>query len=383
MNPETFKPGHPGRLVRVGGGHGSYWAYVPDPLPASVQWRSSLLTVLSAADRALGRLAGVGQNLPNPHLLIGPFMRREAVLSSRIEGTQASLSDLVLFEAIPDAEPRIADVREVYNYVRALEHGMSRLSTPPMSLRLVREMHELLMRGVRGDSANPGEFRTIQNWIGPSGGSISDATFVPPPPKELIPALNAFESYLHAKTDLPPLVRLAMVHYQFEAIHPFLDGNGRIGRLLITLLLCMEGILPGPLLYLSAYLERERNAYYSHLLAVSREGKWDEWVEFFLRGVAEQSMDAVTRATRLVELRDEYRRRLTGVRGSALPLRLADELFAHPAVSVARVCDALGVTRRSAQINVDKLVAAGILREVTGKRRNRVYVAEGIVRAVQ
>ncbi|MCL4741134.1 MAG: Fic family protein [Phycisphaerales bacterium] len=383
MNPETFKPGHPGRLVRIGGGLGSCWAYVPDPLPPRIDWGSTLLTVLSAADRALGRLAGIGLNLPNPHLLIGPFMRREAVLSSRIEGTQASLSDLVLFEAVPEAEPRVADVREVYNYVRALEYGLSRLSTLPMSLRLVREMHRLLMQDVRGNSANPGEFRTVQNWIGPPGGSISHATYVPPPPNELVPALNAFESYLHTKSELPPLVRLAMVHYQFEAIHPFLDGNGRIGRLLITLMLCMEGILPGPLLYLSAYFEREREAYYSRLLVVSREGKWTEWLEFFLRGVAEQSMDAVDRTSRLVELRDEYRRRLIGARASALPLRLADELFARPAVSVSRVCDVLGVTRRSAQINVDKLVAAGILREATGKQRNRVYVADDIIRAVQ
>ncbi len=383
MDPKSFKPGHPGRLLRVGSGTSGYWAYVPSALPPAIDWSKPVVTLLSAADRALGQLSGLGQNLPNPHLLIGPFMRLEAVLSSRIEGTQASLSDLLYFEAVPDAEPRVGDVREVSNYVRALEHGLARQKTLPMSLRLIREMHAILLGGVRGQERTPGEFRRTQNWIGPPGCTLNDATFVPPPPQELMESLGALERYLHAKSDLPPLVRLALVHYQFEAIHPFLDGNGRIGRLLITLLLCLEGILPGPLLYLSAYFEKHRDDYYAGLLGVSCEGTWSRWIEFFLRGVAEQSMDAVQRATRLMALRENYRSRLGKTRSSAYPLRLAEELFAYPAVSVPQVGRLLGITHRAAQLNVNKLVGAGILREVTGRKRNRIYVADEIVSAIE
>ncbi|NUQ37778.1 MAG: Fic family protein [Caldilineales bacterium] len=379
MNPETFKPGHPGRLVRIGGGLGSCWAYVPDPLPPRIDWGSTLLTVLSAADRALGRLAGIGLNLPNPHLLIGPFMRREAVLSSRIEGTQASLSDLVLFEAVPEAEPRVADVREVYNYVRALEYGLSRLSTLPMSLRLVREMHRLLMQDVRGNSANPGEFRTVQNWIGPPGGSISHATYVPPPPNELVPALNAFESYLHTKSELPPLVRLAMVHYQFEAIHPFLDGNGRIGRLLISLLLIDWGLLPLPLLYLSAYFERRRQQYYELLLAVSERGAWREWLLFFLRGVTEQAQDASIKAKGLQDLHEDWRKRLAVLGRSNLPLRLTDHLFARPVITIPQAQQVLKVTYLSAQRAIERLVEAGVLTQLGESSYGRTYVAGEIL----
>ncbi len=383
MRPEAFIDGHPGTLVRVGSGPTLYWAYVPDPLPPEFPWGLPVVTLLSAADRALGRLSGVGQNLPNPHLLIGPFMRREAVLSSRIEGTEASLSDLLLFEAAPESDPRVPDAREVLNYVRALEHGLARQTTLPMSLRLLREMHAILLEGVRGQGRTPGEFRRSQNWIGPPGCTLADATFVPPPPDRLPEALSAFEKYLHARSDLPPLVRLALIHYQFEAIHPFLDGNGRVGRLLITLLLCMEGIVPGPLLFLSAYFERHRDDYYKGLLGVSHGGRWIEWVEFFLRGVAEQAMDAVERATRLIALREEFRSRLAAGRSSAFPLRLADELFAYPAISVPMAARLLGVTHRAAQLNVNKLVAAGIIREATGRKRNRVYVADEIVKVVE
>lgn len=383
MDPTKFTAQSAGRIVKVGLGEAAFRAFIPNPLPAPFVWSGDTVRLLSAADRALGELAGVGRRLPNPHLLIGPFKRREAVLSSRIEGTQASMSDLVLFEAAPEREQRVEDVREVVNYVRALEHGLERQTTLPLSLRLIREMHKLLMEGVRGNEKTPGEFRTSQNWIGPPGCALDDATFVPTPKDDLPEVLAALERFLHAKSDLPPLVRLAMVHYQFEAIHPFLHGNGRIGRLLITLLLCVEGILPGPLLYLSAYFQKSRDEYYRLLLAVSQEGRWNEWVEYFLRGVAEQAMDAVERAARLLELREEFWARLHGVKASALPLRLADALFQWPAVSVPAVGKLLAVTPRSAQKIVDKLVAAKILEEATGRRRNRVFIAREIVRAVE
>lgn len=383
MDSGAFKQGHPGRLVRITSDGPAVHAYVPADLPPAVDWTGEIVTVLSAADRALGQLAGVGRNLPNPHLLIGPFKRREAVLSSRIEGTQASFSDLLLFEAAPEVEPEVGDVLEVSNYIRALDYGLARQNTLPMSLRLIREMHGLLLKGVRGQNHAIGEFRRAQNWIGVPTGLIDQATFVPPPPGEMNTSLGAFEKFLHAKSDLPPLVRLAAIHYQFEAIHPFYDGNGRIGRLLITLLLCMEGILPEPLLYLSAYFEKNRQQYYASLLGVSQRGEWSEWFTFFLRGVAESAMDAVARAAKLSALREDYRRRLAGTRASAHPLTLADHLFAYPAISVPKAAKLLGVTQRAAQLNVNKLVHAGIVVEVTGRKRNRVFVASEIVEAVE
>lgn len=383
MDSDGFQFGRPGKLVRIGGESTAVFAYVPAALPPAIQWTGDMVSLLSAADRALGQLAGLGRNLPNPHLLIGPFKRREAVLSSRIEGTQASLSDLLLFEASPDhAGEEVSDVLEVANYVRALDHGLARQNTLPMSLRLIREMHALLLKGVRGQNQPLGEFRTTQNWIGPLTRPIDEATYVPPPPNEMRLALEEFESYLHAKTDLPPLVRLAAIHYQFEAIHPFYDGNGRIGRLLITLMLCIERVLPEPLLYLSAYFEKHRSEYYAGLLGVSQRGAWSEWITFFLRGVAESAMDAVERAARLSALREDYRRRLARARASAHPLSLADHLFAFPAISVTQAAKMLNVTHRAAQLNVNKLVAAGIVREATGRKRNRVYIAPEIVKAV-
>ena len=276
MQPADFGPDAAGRVVRAPEG---YWAFVPAPLPPALEPSWDLFSRLSDADRALSELAGRAANLPNPHLLIAPFLRREAVLSSRIEGTQASLSDLFFFEAgspsARSATRRVPDdVQEVANYVRALEYGLKRTATLPISLRLIREIHGRLMKGVRGNHLMPGEFRRTPNWIGPAGCTLMDATYVPPPVPAMHAALDRFEKYLHQKPTLPPLVRLALVHYQFEAIHPFVDGNGRVGRLLIPLLLCHERLLPQPLLYLSAYFERHRTEYYRHLLTVSQTGSW-------------------------------------------------------------------------------------------------------------
>ncbi len=313
---------------------GGYQAFSPKPLPPPLSLDRPLVVLLAEAERALGRLSGIGTTLPNPYLLINPFVRREAVLSSRIEGIQASLSDLFFFEAASSAPIKAPDVLEVANYVRALEHGLRLDRTLPMSLRLIREMHRILMTGVRGAHLTPGEFRTTQNWIGPAGCTLADAIIVPPPVPEMKEALDAFEKHLHAPSDLPPLIRLALIHYQFEAIHPFLDGNGRIGRLLISLLLCEWMLLPSPLLYLSAFLERRRQEYYGRLLAVSQKGEWEAWVGFFLSGVAEQSQDAVARAARLRALQAEYHARLQRARSSALLLKLVDGLFDHPAMTV-------------------------------------------------
>ncbi len=363
--------------------HLGYCAFVPNPLDPIVHFDLPLINALSRADRALSELAGIARTLPNPHLLIRPFMRREAVLSSRIEGTQASLSDLLYFEAANTGAPALPDVREVANYIRALEHGLARLGTLPLSLRLIREMHEQLMEGVRGEHQTPGEFRRSQNWIGPPGCTLMDATYVPPPVEEMERALDLFEKYLHAEPGLPLLVRLALIHYQFEAIHPFLDGNGRIGRLLITLLLCVDGMLPQPLLYLSAYFERHRDEYYHRLMEVSRNGDWNAWILYFLNGVEAQSRDAIERSDALLSLWSSYRHRLQEARASALLLRLVDALFSYPAINTSMAAASLGVTFASAQANIDKLMAADILVEVTGQKRNRVYVAKEIVAAIE
>ncbi len=376
LRPHEFAADAPGQVVRDPKG---YWTYEPAPLPPRLTFDGSLVTTLSQADRALGELAGVGSMLPNPHLLIGPFLRREAVLSSRIEGTVTRLEQLLLFEVRPDDGDPSGDVGEVASYVRALEFGLARLAELPVSLRLMKEIHLRLMEGVRGESKRPGHFRAIQVMIGRPGQSLEDARFVPPAPAAVQNHLRALESFIHAPNDLPILVQLALIHYQFEAIHPFMDGNGRIGRLLITLLLCERGCLPQPLLYLSAYLERHSDAYRDHLLRVSQGGGWIDWIRFFADGVAEQAIDSVHRARRLLALQKQYRDRLQAKSNSSLVLRLVDELFASPVLTIARAMELLGVTFRSAQQNVDKLLKAGILREVTGKQRNRVYIAQGIM----
>ena len=380
MQPADFRRSNSGRVIST---PREYWAFVPDPLEPSLEFSISFIHALSNADRALSELAGIAKTLPNPHLLIGSFVRREAVLSSRIEGTQASFSDLLFFETANLREKEVPDVREVANYVKALQYGLDRLGELPLSLRLIREIHAKLLDGVRGEERTPGEFRRSQNWIGPPGCTLMEATYVPPPVEEMKEALDAFEKYLHAESMLPPLVRMALIHYQFEAIHPFLDGNGRIGRLLITLLLCKEGILSQPLLYLSAFFERHRDDYYRLLLAVSQAGAWNQWISFFLRAVATQAKDAIRRSEKLLDLWRDCRQRMQEARASALLLQLVDDLFAYPAITNSRASQKLAITPRAAQHNIDKLVAAGILEEATGQRRNRVYLAPRILSIIE
>ncbi len=380
MDRSEYDNQSPGKLVRTADGGP---AFVPDPLPPPVAWDTPLVSAVATAGTALGRLAEVGRLMPNPHLLIRPFVRREAVLSSQIEGTLASFDDLVLFEFDDEVEKRTPDVREVSNYVRALEHGLSRVNTLPLSRRLICEMHEILMQGVRGGDQTPGEFRRNQVHIGQRGQTIAEARFVPPPPGEHVDrAMADLEDYLHAPSELPAVVRLALVHYQFEAIHPFNDGDGRVGRLLISLMLCLEGVLPQPLLYLSAWFERHRAEYYDGLMHVSQRGCWGEWMNFIARGVAHEAMDAVYRATRLRDLQVEYTERVRTARTSALLLKLIESLFAQPAVTAATVRELLDVTPRTAQQHIDRLREAGILTEITGRKRDRIYLAPGIAQAI-
>ncbi len=371
MNPKDFQSSDSGRCLKTPQG---YWAFVPNPLPPKIQATWGLTGLLSQADRALSELAGVGQILPNPHLLIQPAIRREAVLSSRIEGTQASLSDLFYFEAGAPPENRPGDVREVANYVRALEHGLASLKRLPLSGRLVREIHEHLMRGVRGGAAAPGQFRKTQNWIGPAGCTLNSAAFVPPPVELMHQAMSDLEKYLHRDAGVPPLIQCALVHYQFEAIHPFIDGNGRVGRLLTTLFLCERGILPSPLLYLSAYFERHRQAYYDRLLAVSQKGAWHAWLEFFLRGLAEQSREALLGTKRLLALRARIQEAVRGKRIPAAALRLADHVFENPVVSAAALAKRWNMSYPSVMKGITHLVKQGFLRESTGKQRGRLFV---------
>ncbi|MEO8036857.1 MAG: Fic family protein [Acidobacteriota bacterium] len=368
----------PGTLTDIAGG---FVAFVPKLLPPVIDWTGELVGALSAADQAVGQLAGVGRTLPNPHLLIRPFLQKEAVLSSRIEGTKASLSDLLLFDIEPAGEPQVADTREVRNYVLALEHGLRRVETLPIGTRLICELHQILLDGVRGD-AGGGELRRLQVHIGASG-RMSQATFIPAPANEIPQLLSGLEHFIHDDKSLPALIRMALTHYQFEAIHPFHDGNGRIGRLLISLLLCTEGLLSEPLLYLSAYFEKNRSDYYRYLREVSTHGRWNQWLIYFLEGVRQQSHDAIATANRLAALRTEFHERLHAPRATGLLHKLVDALFVAPATTIAQSAALLGVTYRSAQQNVGRLVESGILREVTGQKRNRIFISDEIVRAVE
>lgn len=381
MKPQDFPSERQRDLIRVGSGELAYWAFVPPPLPPRLTFDNRFVHHLSEAERSLGELAGLARAIPNPHLLIKPFVRREAVLSSRIEGTQADIAELYAYEAGQLALPSlkvdeaVSDVREVYNYVQSLEYGLERVNTLPISLRLMRELHEKLMQGVRGEQATPGEFRRSQNWIGPPGCTLNEAVFVPPPVEQMHQALDALEKYIHDPNEYPPLIRVALVHYQFEAIHPFLDGNGRVGRLLNILLMIWWNLLPTPMLDLSAFFEKHRAEYYELLLRVSTHGQWDAWVDFFLRGVAGQARDAVARARRLQNLREEWRKTLLNIRASALQIRLADLLFESPILTIPQAQEYLGVTYRSAKSAVSKLVEIGVLQPVDTRRYGKHFLA--------
>jgi Fic family protein len=354
-----------------------YRSFRPAPLPPALEWTPRLVRSLSAADQLLGRLASDGRRLPNPHVLLRPFVRREAVYSSRIEGTQASLGELLAAEAGAVVERSPDDLREVGNYVTALEYGLKRLRTLPLSLRLVRELHQKLMTGVRGDHATPGEFRRSQNWIGRPGCTLADATYVPPPPDALLEHLGRWEEFLHDES-VPPLAHAAMMHYQFEAIHPFLDGNGRVGRLLITLCLCARGVLPEPLLYLSAFFEATRRDYYDGLRQVTENSDWSGWLEYFFNGVARQSEDAISRAGRIDRLLSQWRTWFSSG-GSKVPARLIELLGANPFLTPRETERRLDVSYNAVMRGITLLESRGILSQVGEAKRGRVFCARSIL----
>ncbi len=360
-----------------------YHAFLPEPLPPNpaVEVSSELQVLLSQADRALGRLGGSIQTLPNPDLFVFMYVRKEAVLSSQIEGTQSSLQDVLAAEAKVLSPDRPQDVGEVVNYVSAMNHGLFSLERLPISVRLLKEIHEKLLADVRGSHLTPGEVRTSQNWIGASGCTLNEATFVPPPPSEVGRCLSELEHFIHAKTDLPLLLKIGLAHAQFETIHPFLDGNGRIGRLLITFLLCEREVLLKPVLYLSYYFKRHRSEYYERLQAVRDNGDWEGWLLFFLRGVIEVSKQATETARRILELRERHRQAITDAlpRTAANGHRLLEHLYEKPIVSVNDVQELIGTAYPAANDLVTRFNELEILHEFTGQARNRKFNYQAFV----
>lgn len=362
-----------GKYLKQAGG---FKAFSPAPLPPDppISVDAELTRLLSEADRSLGRLDGISSVLPNPDLFVAMYVRQEAVLSSQIEGTQSSLEDVLQFEVDAKGADVPKDVEEVVNYVGAMNFGLKRLEQLPLSLRLIREIHFELLKGTRGAHRTPGEFRKTQNWIGSAGATLETATFVPPPVPEMKEALNKFEKFLH-NDSLPVLIHTGLAHAQFETIHPFLDGNGRVGRLLITFLLCERKVLHRPLLYLSHYLKMHRAEYYDRLMAIRNDGNWEAWLKFFVRGVGEVSQEAIETARRIFALRDEHRQAITKELGSnaSTAFRLLDYLFEQPIISVRLVEQHLQSSFVTANKLVEQFIKLGILNETTGRQRNRRY----------
>lgn len=351
-----------------------YNAFVPRPLPPEppLNYDAELIKWMGRAERALGRLDGIATTLPNPDLFVAMYVKKEAVLSSQIEGTQASLVDVLEYESEALASTVPADVEDVFSYIKAMNFGLERLSELPLSLRLIREIHAVLMLGVRGGNKSPGEFRKSQNWIGPTNCTLKTATFVPPPVHEMHQALGDLETFLH-NDDIPLLLKCGLAHCQFETIHPFLDGNGRMGRLLITFMLCAEGAMRRPLLYLSYYFKKHRTLYYDLLMAVRDEGDWESWLKFFFQGVYEVSQQATDTAQRIIAMREAHSALIQQEITGSNALRLLDYLFAHPFTSIQEAKDGIGVSYPTASTLVDRFVALGILKEMTGKQRNRGF----------
>jgi Fic family protein len=362
--------GRAGRFLRSDG----YEYFVPAPLPPAppVQFDNELLSLLSRADLALGRLDGVIQTVPDPDLFVAMYVRQEAVLSSQIEGTQSTLEDLLNIELEPRSGS-VGDVGEIVNYVSAMNYGLERLPEFPLSLRLIREIHGELLRSGRGASRRAGDFRDQQNWLGAGRVPIERATYVPPPVPEMRVSLDEFERFLHDDHQLPDLIYVGLAHAQFETIHPFFDGNGRVGRLLITFLLMHRGALHRPLLYLSVYLKENRAEYYDRLTAIRRRGEWEGWLRFFLRGVAETASEATTTAQRIFELRERHRAQVLNEQLGPNALKLLSILFASPIVNVNLVSSRLGVTFATANKLIGRFEDLGLVREITGQRRSRRF----------
>lgn len=359
-----------------------YEAFVPNPLPPNppLELDDDLLALLSGADIALGRLDGIVTVVPDPDFFVAMYVRREAVLSSQIEGTQGTLEDLLEVELEPERVDRFADVEDIVNYVGAMNYGLTRLDSLPLSLRLIREIHDQLLQGGRGSHSTPGEFRITQNWIGPRGATLQTASFVPPPVPEMREALGDLEKFLHSPEERPVLIDVALAHAQFESIHPFLDGNGRVGRLLITFLLVHRNVLRRPMLYLSYFFKLHRTEYYDRLTAIRRRGDWEGWLRFFLQGVVVTAKEAADTAEQIFDLRERHRSLVIESGAGPNGLKLLSTLFVRPLTNVNRVAEALDVTFPTANRLVSRFEELGVLTEVTGQRRSRVFRYEPYLR---
>jgi Fic family protein len=356
---------------------GGYQAYIPKPLPPKppVHFDDELHQLLSEADRALARLDGMTTVLPNADLFVAMYVKKEALLSSQIEGTQASLQGILQFEADMVPTDDINEVKEVINYIRAMDDGLARTSRELFSLEILQEIHRTLLKGTRGGKKEPGKIRTVQNWIGPRGSNLYSATFIPPPPEKVPELLEELKSFIIADDRIPPLIKIGLVHAQFETIHPFIDGNGRMGRLFVTFYLCQKGILARPLLYLSIYLKAHREEYYSLLQEIRFEGDWESWLKFFLRGIIEVSHEALANAREIISLKEKLLDTLIRNNvGGLSAVRLLDVLFAKPVVTVADISSALGISHQPAYDLVNQFETLGILREITGKKRYKKYL---------
>lgn len=354
-------------------------AFVPNPLPPDppLEYDDEMQSWLSRADWALARLDGISTVLPNPELFIAMYVKKEALLSSQIEGTEASLQGILEFEANFAPKDNVNQIKDVVNYIQAMNHGIELLKSNFITMQLIRDMHRILLVGVRGGRCNPGEFRTTQNWLGIPGASIREARFVPCPPSILPSVMKELEHYILSFDKTPPLIKTAMIHAQFETIHPFLDGNGRIGRLLITLYLIWKGLLSRPLLYLSIYLKRNRQQYYDLLMDIRLKGAWESWIKFFLRGVVETSVLAADTAREVIRLKDTmlsvlYERSILGIHA----VKLLDYLFSQPVVNVSMIMNQLDISKEAANELVKKFEKASILKEITGQQRYKRYLFE-------
>jgi len=376
MEKEEFVGAYGDIKIREDAKWGTHLAFSPKPLPPPIVFDQKLALAISRTERIVGKLSGVGLQLPNANLLIMPYLRKEALSSSRIEGTRISLSDLLLSEA-KGAEEQMPDALEVANYIRAVNFGLEKIKEMPIGLELIKEMHKILLQGVRGRDRSPGQYRQVQNWIGPPNSKVQDANFVPPGPEEVTPLIENMISYLNQDDGMPLLVKCALMHYQFETIHPFSDGNGRIGRALITLYLCKKKIIIKPLLYISGYFEAHKREYSSLLLKTNKDGKFEDWVFFFLEALRVQSEDALNRAIKLQELREEYRKKAQTQSQSNNLLELIDELFKNPYIRITTV-ENLGVTYPTAKRLVETLVNLSILKSMDTSQRNKIYFAHEI-----
>jgi Fic family protein len=354
-----------------------YKAFIPNPLPPmpEIIIDQEMWHLLSQADRALGRLDGATDALPSPDLFVFMYVRKEAVLSSQIEGTQASLIDILEFESQALEPHNPQEVAEVVNYISAINYGLERLKSLPISLRLIREIHQELMKGVRGAERNPGEFRRSQNWIGAGGCSLSEATYVPPPSHEMLQSLDNLEKFLHNPQPMPTLIKIGLAHAQFETIHPFLDGNGRTGRLLITFLLCEQNILQRPLLYISYFFKKYRAEYYDRLQSVRDSGNWEGWLKFFLRGVYEVAQEAAATARKIVNLKEEHRQLVLNAMGrrSGNAIALLESLYFRPIFTVEHAEAITNLSYPNANTLIKDLSEIGLLQEITGQKRNRAF----------